>query len=138
MKVERAIRWLDTAMYLGLAILVFASRPWNATVLGGLALASAGFVLWMVARMQLGESFSLRAQAKTLVTRGLYSRFRHPIYLFGAIAFLGLAVAWGHWLGYLYIVLIWVVERFRSKKDEAALELAFGDQYRQYRARTWF
>ncbi len=135
---QSAIRWLDPIFYLGLAILVFGTRPWNAAVLSGLAVASTGFVLWMVARVQLGESFSLRVRVKTLVTRGLYSRFQHPIYLFGGLAYLGLAIAWGRWPGYVYIALIWAVERHRSKKEEAALEFLLGDQYRQYREGTWF
>jgi protein-S-isoprenylcysteine O-methyltransferase Ste14 len=37
------------------------------------------FVLMVVSRRQLGASFSVRPEAKTLVTSGLYSRIQHPM-----------------------------------------------------------
>ncbi len=136
--VDDAIRWLDTGAFLGVAILVFATRPWDARATIGLAMALAGFVLWMLARSQLGASFSVTAQARKLVTHGIYSRVRHPIYWCGEFAYLGLAVAWGHWVGYLYIVLTCALQLGRIKKEEAVLESAFGEEYRRYKARTWF
>jgi protein-S-isoprenylcysteine O-methyltransferase Ste14 len=39
-----------------------------------------GFILWTVGRFQPGHSLTVSAQAKRLVTRGLYSRIRNPIY----------------------------------------------------------
>jgi hypothetical protein len=57
-------------------------------------MAAAGFVLWILARVQLGSSFAVTAQAKALVTAGLYAKFRHPVYLFGGVAFTG-----SLWLG---------------------------------------
>jgi protein-S-isoprenylcysteine O-methyltransferase Ste14 len=91
----------------------------------------------MVARFQLGRAFSVRAQASSLVTRGLYSRFRNPIYLFGEIAYLGLAVAWGQWIGYFLVAVSWVAQLLRIRKEEAVLEQAFGEEYRRYKATTW-
>jgi protein-S-isoprenylcysteine O-methyltransferase Ste14 len=58
-------------------------------------MAAVGFALWLTARIQLGKSFSVRARARALVTTGLYSKFRHPIYLFGGVAYAGLLIAWG-------------------------------------------
>lgn len=73
-------------------------------------MAVVGFALWMVAQVQLGKSFSVGTQAKTLVTTGLYSKFRHPIYLFGKLAFGGLFIAWGKLIGFLYFVLVCPVQ----------------------------
>jgi protein-S-isoprenylcysteine O-methyltransferase Ste14 len=41
------------------------------------------------------KSFSVRAEAKALVTTGLYSKFRNPVHLFGRVAYTGLFIAWG-------------------------------------------
>jgi protein-S-isoprenylcysteine O-methyltransferase Ste14 len=52
----------------------------------GLTIATIGLVLWISARLQLGQSFTVRARATALVTTGLYSKIRHPIYLFGDLS----------------------------------------------------
>ena len=38
-----------------------------------------------------------------LVTSGLYSRFRHPVYLFGTLAYAGVVIAWGRPTGYILL-----------------------------------
>ena len=65
----------------------------------GLALAIAAFFLWATARAQLGTSFSVSPRAKALVTRGIYSRIRNPIYTFGLLWIVGLILAVAHPLG---------------------------------------
>ena len=95
----RAIYWIDLVVFLGFGVYVFSQWQWNVRYLVGIGIAVASFALWMVARVQLGKSFSVRAQARALVTTGLYSKFRHPIYLFGELAFAGLFLAWGELIG---------------------------------------
>lgn len=46
-------------------------RPWTAWRLGGVAVAAAGCILFVTARFQLGNSFSVSPQAKGLVTYGI-------------------------------------------------------------------
>ncbi len=77
-------------------------------------------------------------QARALVTKGLYAKFRHPIYLFAGLAFGGLFIAWGKVIGLLLFVLMCAVQLFRIRKEDAVLEEAFGEEYRRHRARTWF
>jgi len=95
----------------------------------------------MVARVQLGKSSSVRAKAKAkaLVTTGLCSKSRHPIYFFGELAFAGLFLAWGKLIPALaFFVLICPTQVVRSRKEEAVLGKAFGEESRQYKASTWF
>lgn len=40
-------------------------------------------VLLILARIELGGAFSVRPKAQALVTHGLYSRIRNPIYFLG-------------------------------------------------------
>ncbi|MCU1336486.1 MAG: hypothetical protein JWO19_2067 [Bryobacterales bacterium] len=54
-------------------------QPWTALRLAGAFLAVVGYILFVTARLQLGKSFAVTAQAKELVTHGLYSRIRNPI-----------------------------------------------------------
>jgi protein-S-isoprenylcysteine O-methyltransferase Ste14 len=93
----------------------------------------------MVAQVQLGKSSSVRAKAKALVTTGLCSKFRHPIYFFGELAFAGLFLAWGKLIPALaFFVLTCPTQIVRSRKGEAVLGKAFGGESRQYKASTWF
>ena len=133
----RVFYWLDGIAFLGFGVFLTTRWQWNARYLVGMEVAVVGFALWMVARIELGESFSAGAQAKALVTTGLYSRFRHPIYLFGGLAFAGLFTAWSMLAGLIYVVVICPVQILRIRKEEAVLEQAFGEEYRRYKAKTW-
>ena len=94
-----------------------------------------GFLL--VARIQLGRSFSVTAKASHLVTTGLYSRVRNPIYVFSALFILGLIIWTGRpWLLLIFAVLI-PLQIFRSRKESQVLEAKFGQAYIDYKAKTW-
>jgi protein-S-isoprenylcysteine O-methyltransferase Ste14 len=133
------VRWLDVAAFLAFSgLLLFFYGRWSLRFVAGMAIAATGLVLWIVARRQLGTSFSPRAQAKALVTTGLYARLSNPIYLFGQVAYLGLAIAWGNPAGFIFVALTCVAQFLRIRKERAVLEQAYGDQYRAYLAGTWF
>ncbi|HEV2387647.1 MAG TPA: isoprenylcysteine carboxylmethyltransferase family protein [Candidatus Acidoferrales bacterium] len=104
----------------------------------GLALTILGFVFWGVARIQLGKSFALRAKAKTLVTHGLYSKIRNPIYVFGTVLLIGILLTLGQPRWLLLLVILIPAQVARARKEARVLEEKFGDQYREYRRKTWF
>src|ERR1700757_2197879 len=58
----------------------------------GLVLAAIGLGGVIVARYTLGKSFSIAAKARALVTTGIYSKIRNPIYVSGVIVFVGVAL----------------------------------------------
>lgn len=130
--------WIDVFGFLVLAALLAVYGRWSLRFAAGMGLAAAAFALWVTARFQLGASFSVTAQAKRLVTNGLYAKFRNPVYLFGELAFLGMAIAWGHPAGFIYLALMTPVQILRIRKEQAVLEQAYGERYRAYKARTWF
>jgi protein-S-isoprenylcysteine O-methyltransferase Ste14 len=129
--------WVDQAIYGAIIIFALAHWQWNARYLAGIAMTLVGFALWTVAKIQLGSSFTVRARAKKLVTNGLYSKFRHPIYLFGGISLLGLFVVWGEIIPLVCFIVFYSTQLLRVKKEDAVLEKAFGDEYRRYKATTW-
>src|ERR1035438_7589922 len=65
-------------------------RPWTVLRIAGAILAVVGYSTFVTARLQLGKSFAVTPQAKELVTLGLYSRIRNPIYVFVDIMIFGL------------------------------------------------
>jgi protein-S-isoprenylcysteine O-methyltransferase Ste14 len=123
-----------------LSALIWQHRPavWTAMPVAGLGLLGAGFILWSVARIQLGSSFAVTARARRLVTKGLYSRFRNPIYVFGSGVLAGLILFLERPLGLWIFLVIIPLQILRARKESAVLEGAFGEEYRKYRAGTWF
>jgi protein-S-isoprenylcysteine O-methyltransferase Ste14 len=112
--------------------------PWTPLRIAALAATLIGLALVTLARFQLGNSFSLTPQARKLVTHGLYSRIRNPIYVFGTIVLAGMAIYTGYpW--FLLLVLILVpMQMWRARAEARVLEERFGEEYLAYRARTWF
>jgi len=88
--------------------------------------------------MQLGKSFSIAPKATALVTRGIYSRIRNPIYLFSAAWIAGLALALGTPIALLVLVPLIPMQAARARKEARVLEASFGEGYREYRRKTWF
>jgi protein-S-isoprenylcysteine O-methyltransferase Ste14 len=82
-------------------------QPWTALRIAGAILAIVGFSMLVTARNQLGKSFAVTPQAKELVTLGLYSRIRNPIYVFADVMIFGLILVLHlYWLFAIYPLLI--------------------------------
>jgi protein-S-isoprenylcysteine O-methyltransferase Ste14 len=111
---------------------------WTAMPVTGLCLMIVGFIMWTVARFQLGASFAVKAVARQLVTRGLYSKIRNPIYVFGSCVLAGGILLFGKPVWLLIFLLVIPLQIWRAGKESAVLESAFGEEYRNYRAGTWF
>lgn len=113
-------------------------QPFTPLRIAGWTIAVASFFLWAAARIQIGGAFAVKPKAKALVTRGIYSRIRNPIYLFSGLWLAGLLLALGKpsWLAILLVLAL--VQTVRARKEARVLEERFGEQYRQYRRETWF
>jgi protein-S-isoprenylcysteine O-methyltransferase Ste14 len=111
---------------------------WTPAKIAGAALAVVSLGLLVTARLQLGAAFSVKAKARTLVTTGLYSKIRNPIYVFGALALVGMAIVLGNWVLLVLVALLTPVQIYRARQEEAVLAAAFGEEYVRYKAGTWF
>lgn len=123
---------------IGYLVYEFAHPPWSPMRIAGLILLIPALILLTIARIQLGNSFSLAPRATQLVTRGIYSRIRNPVYVFGAFVFTGLFL----FLERPYLLLLLVpllgMQIKRARAEARILEEHFGEQYRLYKAKTWF
>jgi protein-S-isoprenylcysteine O-methyltransferase Ste14 len=79
-------------------------------------------------------------RASKLITTGIFSISRNPIYL----ALLMLLMAWVIWLGnviaiFLGATFVWQLTHFQIHAEEEALEAKFGKRYLEYkkRVRKW-
>ena len=135
------LRWVDYAgylLYLALFGLAVLSGLRGSLWLASLVLSAGCFVFWFIARWQLGDAFSIRPEARQLVRQGLYSKIRHPIYVFGTLAFLFLVLALQGWQGIFIWVVVILIQVRRAKQEERAMTETFGEEYSNYRSQTWF
>ncbi|MEO8736912.1 MAG: isoprenylcysteine carboxylmethyltransferase family protein [Edaphobacter sp.] len=121
-----------------LALLYGWVLPWKPLRWVGLGLWIPSEVLWIVARLQLGASFAVNAEAHTLITKGLYSRIENPIYVFGGMAAAGLMLYLNRPVYLLAFLIIVPMQIVRIRRERKLLMSKFGDLYLQYRSSTWF
>ena len=131
---------LQFVLFLAMLLFVVFLLPgaWNPRRFLGLAIMIIGAILLFTARFQLGNSFAVTPQARELVTHGLYSKIRNPIYVFSSLLVLGLFIVIGRPYLFVILALLLVLQTFRAHKESQVLEAKFGEQYREYRRHTWF
>lgn len=115
-----------------------AEMPWTPYRIIGFAIVIPALLLLIVARIQLGRAFSVQAKATALVTTGLYSRIRNPIYVFSALLILGFIIWTGRPILLLIFAILIPVQVYRSRKESEVLEAKFGAEYTEYKRKTWF
>ena len=141
MEGRRFYLFIVVQMFVICALLWFVFRipgPWDLQRSKGQGLVAVGLGGIAVSRYQLGRSFSIRAEAHRLVTHGIYSKIRNPIYVFGALLFAGFVLVIHRPILWLGVLAIAVIQTLRARREARVLEAAFGDAYRDYRRRTWF
>lgn len=104
------------------------------TMVAGM-ISLVGTCLAIVALAHLGRSFSLMAEARRLVTTGPYAIVRHPLYLFEAVASIGILLQFLSFYTLLISLAYGLIQLQRMKNEETVLGLAF-PEYQAYRSRT--
>lgn len=118
-----------------LIAMVPAATPTLLQSVAGLVLIATGSALSAVAIGCLGRSFSIMAEARELVTHGLYSVIRHPLYVAEEIAVVGAVVLHFSWPVLLLLLLHIAFQVQRARNEETVLSETFPD-YRNYQERT--
>ncbi len=97
-------------------------------VLGGL-LVTGGIVLRVLALVQMPRTYNVTG----LVTGGIYSRTRNPVYFGFLLIVAGLTFLVPGWLTLLWSLIGVAVLYGLSKVEESDLEDAFGEEYLAYK-----
>jgi len=106
----------------------------------GLAWAGIGTGIRVAGMIQLGVLFSgfvVVQKEHHLLTTGCYRWVRHPIYTGSLLAFAGGFLVFRSQVVLLALPLYVWGTLWRIADEERLLAEAFGDEFEQYRARTW-
>jgi protein-S-isoprenylcysteine O-methyltransferase Ste14 len=135
---RRAILAAVIALCAASALLIITHRSAQQAAVAGSLFVAAGVPMMLLSRAQLGTSFSPGPKATTLVTHGIYSKIPHPMYVFLDLVLIGFVIALGHtWLVAAWLAVV-AIQCWQARRESKVLEQAFGDAYRNYRARTWW
>ena len=118
------------------AVVVFPRR--DLSMIAGLAsalLTLAGSAFAVVVLTQLRESFSIMAEARQLVTTGVYRLVRHPLYLAEEIAAIGVVMQFfSPWTALILAVQIGF--QLRRMRNEEVILTAIFPEYLAYCKKT--
>ena len=146
-----ADRWLIFLVLFGQVVLpgVYLSSPWlnfaNHDVPCFLAVLGAfiwGAGLWLFWRSHadLGNNWSVTLEVRSshqLITHGVYSVVRHPMYAAFLLFGLAQALLLSNWVaGFSALAAVALLCNVRVPREELMMCEFFGEQYRQYRRRT--
>ena len=107
-------------------------------IVGGV-LGLIGLLLGLLSFRALGRNFRVFAAPRrsgTLVTTGIYSLIRHPMYTGVVAGLAGYVIAWGAWFSIVPLILCAAFYVLKSIREEPLLMQKFPD-YEEYRKRTW-
>jgi protein-S-isoprenylcysteine O-methyltransferase Ste14 len=136
---DAGAKFVMLAPILPLMILVglFWHTPWTPMRVAGLVIFVLSFGMLTLARLQLGNSFSITPQAKKVVKHGIYSKVRHPVYVFGLLLFFGLILYMNMPILLVVLAILIPVQVMRARAEEKVLVEKFGAEYADYRKTTW-
>jgi protein-S-isoprenylcysteine O-methyltransferase Ste14 len=102
----------------------------------GATLAGIGFLVFVLAFFSFGDSWRIgidRKTAGTLVTGGIFSISRNPIYVGFDLLFIGILLMNGTWFFLIFAVLAIVAVHAQILREEKFLTQRYGEAYERYR-----
>ncbi|HKO98490.1 MAG TPA: isoprenylcysteine carboxylmethyltransferase family protein [Pyrinomonadaceae bacterium] len=105
----------------------------------GVILITIGLILFLIAYVSFGDSWRVGFDVKTpgaLVTKGVFSITRNPIYLFLDLWFVGAFLINGTLVFLIMAILAIGVQHWQILQEEAFLTNLYGQPYRDYCVRT--
>jgi protein-S-isoprenylcysteine O-methyltransferase Ste14 len=110
-----------------------------AAKIAGAALVASGIVIFVLAFLSFGDSWRVGFDVKTpgaLVTTGIFSVSRNPIYVFLVLWFFGIFLINGTLIFLVFALLTVAVVHWQIVQEENFLMNLYGQSYHDYRERT--
>ena len=107
--------------------------------IAGAALAAVGLIIFILAFFSFGDSWRIgidRKSAGKLVTGGIFSLSRNPIYVAFDFIFVGIFLMNGTWFFLIYALLAPLAVHSQIVREERFLTQRYGEAYERYRNKT--
>ncbi|MEL6520075.1 MAG: isoprenylcysteine carboxylmethyltransferase family protein [Pseudomonadota bacterium] len=129
-----ALAWMQKSYLPQLTMTAFfVSTVGVLLIIGGVAL----MVLAVVEMRRQKTTPIPHMEPNALVTGGVFTISRNPIYLGDVLVLIGLIMWWGAWPSVILVPLFtWVITRRFILAEEQRLERAFGDAFRNWTTQT--
>jgi protein-S-isoprenylcysteine O-methyltransferase Ste14 len=146
-KQEKIIKRYQLEHLVPLALTIISVYFWitcfkdSITYYAGLIINIIGLIIWWLAKIEIGENWSGgygKPSLKELVTTGIYSKIKHPLYWGINITLIGILLMY-HLL-WISIIILFIVLYFfnRMRIETIFLEKKLGKVYKEYKNSTWF
>ncbi len=129
----------QTGLILNALLVLYNMVYGEIPVLIGFIIMLTGMGFNFIVRGNLGKNWvplSKTTEGQELITKGIYSKIRHPSYLSILILFSGIAIISWNLYGLLFYILALIAFAVRIKKEEKELIIKFGDEYKKYKEET--
>ena len=106
----------------------------------GILVCIAGYAVRVMAIRTLKRQFSYFVTIQKdhqLITTGIYSSIRHPIYLGVILLTTGLFLVFTSWYGFLFILFYSILLTHRMNQEEKLLLKYFGTVYQEYSSKSF-
>ncbi|MCX6815822.1 MAG: isoprenylcysteine carboxylmethyltransferase family protein [Candidatus Aenigmarchaeota archaeon] len=102
-----------------------------------LIIAIIGIVLLSIGRIAIDKAFI--SKKERLITSGIYSKIRHPVYTGRILFFIGLALLFKSFIGIILVIALLVpFHIYKARKEEREMLRKFGNKYAKYKKSTLF
>ena len=105
----------------------------------GEAIAVSGLVIFILAFFSFGDSWRIGIDRKTagqLVTGGIFSISRNPIYVAFDLTFIAIFLINGTWFFLIFALVAMLAVHSQTLREERFLAHRYGDAYERYRKQT--
>ena len=106
----------------------------------GLIINIVGLIVWWSAKLTLSENWSAgygKPDIKRLVTRGIYSKIRHPLYWGINTTLAGLILLYPATWFFVTSLAIIIYFFYRMRIETKYLSETLGKEYEDYKRRAW-
>jgi protein-S-isoprenylcysteine O-methyltransferase Ste14 len=105
----------------------------------GFIIGAIGVVILITGIVTLGKYFTASMTPKGLVTHGIYSKIRHPIFFGVILVYLGMEFIFQSIYGLLLVIFVLIPFYIYSAiEEEKILSKMFKDEYTAYKKKTLF